>query len=78
MLLTFVLETRFFINVSYIRETHTYVLNTMYYFLMALIINTSVTRTGNTSGLVVRQYNKATESPLFEYFRVSNSPGTIY
>ena len=45
---------------------------------MTLIINTSVTRTGNTSGLVVLQYNKATESPLFEYFRVSNSPGTIY
>ena len=65
MLLTFVLETRFFINVSYIRETHTYVLNTMYYFLMALIINTSVTRTGNTSGLVVLQYDKATDSSLF-------------
>ena len=79
MLLTFVLETRFFINVSYIRETHAYVLNTVYYFfLMTLIINTSVTRTGNTSGLVVLQYNKATDSPLFEYFRVSNSPGTIY
>ena len=50
----------------------------VYYFLNDSIINTSVTRTGNTSGLVVLQYNKATESPLFEYFRVSNSPGTIY
>ena len=37
----------------------------MYYFLMALIINTSVTRTGNTSGLVVLQYDKATDSSLF-------------
>ena len=66
LLLTFVLETRFFINVSYIRETHGYVLNTVYYFfLMTLIINTSVTRTGNTTALVVLQYDKATDSSLF-------------
>ena len=62
----------------YKRDTYICSKYSVLFFLMTLIINTSVTRTGNTSGLVVLQYNKATDSPLFEYFRVSNSPGTIY
>ena len=50
----------------------------VYYFLNDSIINTSVTRTGNTSGRVVLQYNKATDSPYLNVLGFCNSPGTIY
>ena len=68
MLLTFVLETRFFINVSYIRETCS-----KNYFLNDSYKNNSVNSIGKTSGVVVLQYDKATDSPLFECLGLCNT-----
>ena len=69
MLLTFVLETPFFIiNVSYIRETCS-----KNYFLNDSYKNNSVNSIGKTSGVVVLQYDKATDSPLFECLGLCNS-----
>ena len=69
MLLTFVLETPFFIiNVSYIRETCS-----KNYFLNNSYENNSVNSIGKTSGVVVLQYDKATDSPLFECLGLCNT-----